>query len=539
MAVNTKRTVSRKSEKHVEVRSKESHLNWMGGFSYDVKNPVHRLRLAASSCFFGEPMYYAEGNTKGKGNTGRRNSVLSDREVSYLRKTLNSLDPQEWRGLSPANMLEKAIDEALDYDAEATLMEAVNLRNIDNIRTTPQVILVRAANHKKVKGTGLLSKYADRILRRGDEPAVCLAYQLSSYGKPVPNSLKKVLAAKLESMDDYSMAKYRMENRTVKTVDVVNVVHPRNTDTISKLVKGTLKLNNDDEATWESLRSSGKSWEECIGVMGHMALLRNLRNLHQNGVSPSLYTQKLIDGVATGKQLPFRYYTAYRELEKAGGSPAVLDAVETCLENSYLTVPKFPGKMMCLADNSGSAHGAFTSEYGSVSVADIANLTSVIAAKCSDEGYVGVFGDKLKVLPVRKHQSTFDLHKQMDYEGQGIGGGTENGIWLFWDQAIKNKEVFDNVMVFSDMQAGHGGLYGRDPREYSRFVWPTNNRMIDVPMLVQEYRNKVNKNVNVYLVQVAGYQDTIIPEFYERTYILGGWSGNLLNFAARMSQMMQ
>lgn len=534
--VNTKRTTARKTEKHLENRDKTAHLNWMGGYSYDVKNPIHRLRLAASSCFFGEPMYYAEGNAKVKGNISRKDKCLSDRDIQHLRTTLNAMDPQEWRGLSPSALLEKAIDEALDYDAEATLIEAVNLRNTDNIRTTPQVILVRAANHRKVKGTGLLPKYADRIMRRGDEPAVCLAYQLSRFGKPIPNSLKKVLATKLESMDEYSMAKYRMESRAVKTVDVVNCVHPKNTTAISKLVKGELKLA-DSDSTWEAMHSAGKSWEECIPVMGHMALLRNLRNFHQNKVAQGLYLDKLVEGVSTGKQLPFRYYTAYRELQKVGAAPQVLDALETCLELSYLTTPKFSGKMMCLADNSGSAHGAFTSEFGSVSVADIANLTSVVAAKQADEGYVGVFGDRLEVLPVRNKQSTFDIHDKMDKLGRGIGGGTEHGIWLFWDSAIRNKEHYDNVMIFSDMQAGHGGLYGR-ASDYAKYVW-TDNYSIDVPMLINEYRRVVNRNVNVFLVQVAGYQDTIIPEFYDRTYILGGWSGNLLAFAARMSQMVQ
>ena len=35
-----------------------AHLNWMGGPSYDVRSPLVRLRIAAASCFFGEPTYY-------------------------------------------------------------------------------------------------------------------------------------------------------------------------------------------------------------------------------------------------------------------------------------------------------------------------------------------------------------------------------------------------------------------------------------------------------------------------------------------------
>jgi hypothetical protein len=42
--------------------------------------------------------------------------------------------------------------------------------------------------------------------------------------------------------------------------------------------------------------------------------------------------------------------------------------------------------------------------------------------------------------------------------------------------------------------------------------------------------------VNVFLVQIAGYQDTIVPEFYKRIYILGGWGPGLLSFASSMIQ---
>jgi hypothetical protein len=85
------------------------------------------------------------------------------------------------------------------------------------------------------------------------------------------------------------------------------------------------------------------------------------------------------------------------------------------------------------------------------------------------------------------------------------------------------------------MQAGHGGLYGKDPNEYRDYRWPGNSRYIDVPALIAAYRRKVNPDVRVFLVQVAGYADTIVPEFYDKTFILGGWSDGVLRFAAQMA----
>jgi hypothetical protein len=90
------------------------------------------------------------------------------------------------------------------------------------------------------------------------------------------------------------------------------------------------------------------------------------------------------------------------------------------------------------------------------------------------------------------------------------------------------------------MQAGHGGLYGTDASQYKDYIFPDRrktNRYIDVAKLIKTYREKVNPNVKVFLVQVAGYKDTLVPEFYDKTYILGGWGDGLLRFAKEMSEI--
>ncbi|MEM7159011.1 MAG: TROVE domain-containing protein [Myxococcota bacterium] len=519
-------------------RSAKTHLNWMGGTSYAITDPVMRLRMAAASCFFGEPMYYHRDGADRR--RGRRcpSFPLSDADVTRLRLTLGAMDPQDWRGLSPAELLERTIDEALAHDAEATLREAARLRNESLIRTTPQVILVRAANHAAVKGTGLVRRLAPEIIRRADEPSVGLAYQLHRFGKPIPNSLKKAWRDALHRFDDYSLAKYRMQARAEKTVDVVNLVHPRST-AVDRLAKGT--LNNGDR-TWESIisarGSTREAWADALKVMGHMAQLRNLRNLMQAGVPAKHVVGSLVAGARKGKQLPFRYYSAYRAIGE--DAPVVLrDAVEDCLMASLDNLPFFRGRTMALCDNSGSAQGSTTSAMGTMKVSTIANLTAVLAGLRSDEGHVGVFGDRLKTLPVRKRSSVFDMLDSAERAAGDIGMATENGIWLFWDRAIRKREHWDQVFVFSDMQAGHGGLYGTDPRAYREYAWEGRSQYIDVPKLIAKYRAEVNPAVRVFLVQVAGYGDTLMPEHYHRTYILGGWGPGLLGYAAEMAAFEQ
>lgn len=501
-----------------------SHSNFMAGTSYDVTNPLARLRMAAASSFFGEPVYYE----------GRSTKTVAFPKMTALAKKLGLAPFADWAGLTSAARMEKAIDEALAFDAEGTLKIAVALRQEDHIRTTPQVIVVRAANHANVRGTNLIRTYMNQIARRTDDVVTQFAYQMEVFGKKVPNALKRGWSDYLSAQNEYSLAKYRMENRAYKLVDVLYFAHAKS-DAIAKLMQGELTL--DDNQTWESLISnkgaSKTTWTEAIDVMGHMALLRNLSNFAKHGVDTKAYLPKLIETAAKGQQLPFRYFSAYQAVgDRAQG--AVKDAIETCLNESLGNLPEFKGRVMSLCDNSGSAQGATTSSMGSMKVNHIANLTAVLTAKRAEDGHVGVFGDKLETFSVGKKSSVFDDLKKANRIGEGIGHGTEHGIWLFWDKAIRNKEHWDHVFVYSDMQAGHGGLYGTGG--YEKYRWE-NGRHIDVAALIAKYRAQVNPNVHVYLVQVAGYQDTLVPEVYPRTHILGGWGDGILRYADRMAKM--
>lgn len=521
-----------------------AHKNFMDGNSWDISDCFLKLKIAAASSFFGEPKYYSMDGTINKSyvysdiTNETLNHIESMLGLSIICPATSNSDTDSWQ-----EKLENLIDECLDKDVEKTLQIAVELRNEDLIRAVPQVILVRAAFNKNVKGTGLIGKYIDKICIRGDEPAAGLSYLFTTFGinVPIPNSLKRGWKKVLESFSDYVISKYRMENNFVKTRDVVNLVHAYS-DAIHKLMNGKSKQTN----TWNNIVSNADKsektqkeiWTEALNGMPHMALLRNLRNLFEAGVDFDLYSQKLIDGVEGGKQLPFRYYSAYKataELKNA----RLNDLISECLEKSFINVPKLPGKVVCLSDNSGSAWDTLTSELGTMHVAEIGNLMSVATAKMGDEGYVGAFGDKLSMMPVSKRDSLITQVEKLTELGQDVGRSTENGIWLFFDQAISKKEYYDHIFVYSDMQCGHGGLYGISRETYKDYIWPDtfDSRHIDVPKLINKYRAEVNPNVMVYLVQTAGYHDILVPECFNKTFILGGWSQNIPVFAAKMSKL--
>ena len=340
----------------------------------------------------------------------------------------------------------------------------------------------------------------------------------------------------LELKSEYDLAKYKLNNKKYKLVDLVNICHAFS-PSIDKLMKGNL---NNNENTWESFISKNGSktetWSSAVDLMGHMALLRNIRNFIEHDVNESLYIDKLLNGVKQGQQLPFRYYSAYNAVSNSNkqASGKILDTIEQCLEISLENLPVFNGNVISLCDNSGSAQNTTTSDMGTVKISDIANLTGVITGKKSENGYVGVFGDNLEIMPIRKTSSTFDQVKQMNALAENIGQGTEHGIWLFFEKALEEKQHWDHIFIYSDQQAGTGGLYG-NPSKYRDYMWKK-QRNIDVAALIKEYRQKVNKNVNVYLVQVAGYQDAIAPSYFNKTYLLGGWGEGLLKFAHSVSQ---
>ena len=523
------------------LRLGETVKNFMGGDSY-VINPLDTLKMITASSIFGEPSYYRD---------GKRSQKYC---VNPLVKDFSVL-PSEYEGFNTETIMEKAIDKALEYDFNATLEWAATLRHDYFMRLNPQVIMVRAAVHPKRKEfsseyPGKFDEINQHVMSRADEPMSQMSYYLyNNKGKKnnIPSILKRSWSNKISGINRYQMAKYK--NHEIGMINAVRLCHAHS-PVIDELMKtGTVQVA-ETEKTWENLRSAGKSWKEIFETvnMGHMALLRNIRGVFTEVEDLEFckkYMQKIKDTVIGSKQFPFRYYSALNAVQnsKCNHKPVIIDALEECMDIALENYPKLKGKTMCLSDNSGSAWGAFNSEYGSVTVADIDNLSSVITAACSDEGYVGKFGDRLIVKPVSKRNGVLNQAKELSKNHYNdVGGSTEGGIWEFFKNAIEKHEHWDNIFIYSDQQAGHGGLYGAGSQRaaYNKlgcgcgYGGSYGSDMINVFKLVQEYRKKVNPKVNVFSVQTAGYDNIVIPEYAYRTNIMYGWTGNEAVFAKAM-----
>lgn len=522
-----------------EVETKKPVVNYMGGISYKF-DPLNTLKMISASSIFAEPQYYRSSGLKDRGYLAPHSS-----EKKYL-----IFDIPE--GMTSSSLMIETVNNALDYDFEGTLNWAKELRHNYYMRLNPQLIMVLAAMHPKREeytkaNPGKFRELNIDIMRRADEPASQLSLYLYLRGNiknHIPSILKRSWADRIEKMSRYDIGKYK--NADIGLIDTIRICHAKGPLVNELMQNGTIEVD-EETTTWERLRSSGKSFKEILETIDipHMALLKNLRNIFKeldDDTDRELaynILNKLVDGVKGGKQFPFRYYQALNQIknnEDVHFRPLLIDKLEECIDISIENMPKLEGRTACLSDNSGSAWGAFNSEYGTMTVAEIDNLSSVITAMNSDEGEVFAFGDKLINFPISKRNGALTQSREISETARReVGGSTENGIWLFFQNAIDKKIKYDNIFIYSDMQAGHAGLYGTgssyvvDGENYATGEGYT--KYIDVLKLINKYRSTVNPKVNIFSVQTAGYDNVLIPEYLYRGALLYGWTGKESLFA--------
>jgi hypothetical protein len=528
--------------------------NYMDGVSFKL-TPLQRLRFISLSSIRGETQYY---------RTGKLKNFAENQPADYLQALLFP----ELRDKTAAEFFDDALQSALDTDFWGVVDFALKSRKEYFMRLNPQVIMMAAAMHprrelenSKTENSGRLRKALGDVAERPDDLKSQLEfYKEKTGGKAkLPGVVKRGWADRLEALTRYQAAKYKND-----IIDLIRLSHPegKKNPVIDELVKTGTVAVEADEMTWEQLRSAKKSWPEIVEQLGrlpHMAALRNLVGMAAETKDVEFMTHIMNDikgGVKFGKQFPFRYYSAYLAVkgndggrlarfgdDKSGEIPVavrkvLIDGLEECLQISMENFPKLSGDTISLCDNSGSAWGAVTSEYGSMECAIIANLSGLITAyNCTGSGSVGVFGDTLKIFNVDKNRPLLAQLDEINSLGKTVGGGTENGIWIFFRDALEHKKKYQNVFIYSDMQAGHGGLYGTsaDAHVYNKRGFQRNNDhytpYIDVMKLVYAYRKQVSPKTNFFSVQVAGYDNSVLPECIYRGAVMAGWTGKEVVYA--------
>ena len=354
-----------------------------------------------------------------------------------------------------------------------------------------------------VKGQPWAAKFYEKVVRRPDDALEILAYYLATYGRPIPNALKKGLGAALARFGEYQVAKYRKTGAEISLVDVVNLVHPPHTEALAQLVKGTLA----PAATWETkLTQAGAAaenedelaelkkdaWRTLIAnrKIGYFALLRNLRNILT--VAPeatSAAIAMLTDGTLIRKSLvlPFRFTTALEALQAANlpNAGAVFGALSEAVDTSLANVPRFEGKTLIALDGSGSMSGR-PIKIGALFAATLAK---------SNDADVLIFDNVAKYVSLNQRDSTLTLAKWL--ETQATGGGTNfHAIFQHANRA------YARIIILSDMQ---GWIGGHAPVQS-----------------FADYRQKHGAHPRVFSFDLQGYGTLQFPE--RGVYCLAGFS---------------
>lgn len=88
----------------------------------------------------------------------------------------------------------------------------------------------------KLSGKEYAKSFYEKVVHRVDDMMEIVAVIKSQSTKCIPNAVRKGFKKAFSQFDAYQLAKYRAENKDIKLVDIVNLVHPKHTPALQKLV---------------------------------------------------------------------------------------------------------------------------------------------------------------------------------------------------------------------------------------------------------------------------------------------------------------
>ncbi|MFF5493197.1 TROVE domain-containing protein [Streptomyces aquilus] len=417
------------------------------------------------------------------------------------------------------------------------------LRGEGNLRTASVVgaaEYVKARLDAGVTGGPSNRQVVDSVLRRPDEPGELLAYWTATYGRNVPKPVKRGVADAVRRLySGKSLLKYDTAGKGYRFGDILNLVHAvpdpdkpwqgelfryaldrrHNPETaVPPASNRTLVAHRELMAlpvaerravvtsaggaerlaaagmTWEALAGwlqgpmDKAAWEAVIPSMGAMALVRNLRNFDQVGVSDEVAAQvaaRISDPaeVARSRQFPFRYLAAYQH------APSLRWAypLEQALGHSLGNVPALPGRTLVLVDRSGSMWGPLSSR-SQLNRADAAAIFGTALALRAERADLVQFGTTSAEVRFRKGESVLRILERFG----NLGGTDTTGA------VRRHYRRHDRVLIVTDEQYA-----------YSHYGDPTEQVPADVP---------------VYTWNLAGYRAGHGPSGTANRHTFGGLS---------------
>ena len=337
-----------------------------------------------------------------------------------------------------------------DEQAQAVGDLAIEARDKFHLRHVPLFLVAELSKYPSAAKVGGL---LPNVISRADELAEFLAIYWTrkrSNGKnrPLAKQVKIGLAAAFKKFDEYSLGKYNRDNE-IKLRDVLFLCHAKPDDDQQaalwkRLIDGTIATPD----TWEVALSGGADKREAFTrllneeKLGYMALLRNLRNMTEAGVSTPLIAAALACGATKSKALPFRFIAAAR------ACPQMEPYLDIAMQAASQGLDKLPGKTALLVDVSGSMLQRL-SHKSDLNRIDAATALAVLCREICEDVVVFTFSSRVVVCPPRRGMALVDAVVGSQAHGCTYLGGALSEI----KEQTKDTQEFVRTIVITDEQS--------------------------------------------------------------------------------------
>ena len=332
-------------------------------------------------------------------------------------------------------------------ESEKVATLAIEAREQMKLRHVPLLLVREMARHATHRG--LVGETLARVIQRADELAEFVAIYWAGGRQPLSKQVKKGLASAFTRFDEYALAKYDRA-RVVRLRDVLFLSHARPVDEAQAALWKRLVANElVTPDTWEvALSASGReaaskreAWERLLAErkLGALALLRNLRNMQEAGVSEEAVHSALA-ALKTERVLPFRFLAAARN---APQWEAMLEqAMFRALEGRSA---RLAGHTVLLVDVSGSMDAAL-SNRSQMRRADAACGLAILLREIAEKVTIYSFSDRAQLVPSRRGMALRDAL----YASQPHGGTSLGGALAYVEE---HSRVHDRIVVITDEQS--------------------------------------------------------------------------------------
>lgn len=458
-------------------------------------------------------MKFNQNNTiKTTNKSGYAAYSMQDKSKLVTQVLTSFFNEEKFYGDNSAEMQE-TIKSVIKDDPEFVSKLAVFARREFNMRSVAHVLTAYLAYMPE--GKSYVRETVKGVTVRGDDVTEIMAFYLNTFGKPIPNSLKKGINDVITKFDEYTLAKYKSERKSVKMRDLLCLCRPKpTTKAQAELWKRCLENKLETPMTWETQLSANgnnaETWEKLIdsGRVGYMALLRNLANIikaNPKNIEQVYKTIENSEAVRKSKQLPFRFLSAYKTILPIAGSRA-LDALENAVDISAENLPKISGDTVIAIDVSGSMTSSVSAK-SDIRCAEIALMLGFLANKICDNAYIYLFDTQVQKLTTSKRTGV--LHSVVYSHITGGGTNMTLPFRLMISEGIKA----DRIIILSD-------------NECNRSDWLRGQKTVNT--FAQEYIRQTGNDIWVHAIDLQGYGT---QQFCgKKTNIIAGWSEKVFDF---------